>query len=178
MSVVILDRDGVINYDSDDYIRTVDEWRPIPGSIEAIAKLSQAGYKVYVATNQSGLARQYFTLSDLQSMHEKFESLLSQAGGEVSGIYYCPHHPNDECNCRKPKTGLLEKISQDSGESLSGTPFVGDSLSDINAATAYGCRPILVETGKGQKTVSLLSESVEVFANLESFVESFLSDTA
>jgi D-glycero-D-manno-heptose 1,7-bisphosphate phosphatase len=177
MLIVILDRDGVINFDSDNYIRAIDEWRPIPGSIEAIARLSKAGYSVYVATNQSGLARGFFSLEDLHMMHEKLESLVYAAGGEISGIYFCPHHPDDHCDCRKPNVGLLQRISQQSNDSLQGCPFVGDSLSDIRAAKAYGCKPVLVETGKGQKTLSQLDERIDVFQNLASFVDSLLNST-
>lgn len=177
MSTVILDRDGVINFDSDDYIKSVEEWRPIPGSIEAIGRLSQAGIKVYVATNQSGLARNYFSLDDLRQMHEKLNALVRKFGGEISGIFFCPHHPDDHCRCRKPNTGLLEKIAHESGESLVGAPFVGDSLSDITAAKDFGCRPILVKTGKGLSTLTLVDDSkhnIEVFSNLESFVDDYL----
>jgi len=173
--LVVLDRDGVINIDSDDYIKSVDEWKPIPGSIEAIARLSLAGYRVYVATNQSGLARNFFALEDLHKMHQKLESLVSTAGGYISGIYFCPHHPDDKCECRKPNIGLLKMISQDSKDTLQDCPFVGDSLSDIRAALAYGCRPILVETGKGLITLSVLDEEVEVFQDLASFVDFFLA---
>lgn len=153
MKLVILDRDGVINEDSDEYIKSVDEWIPLPGSIEAIARLSRAGFLVVVATNQSGLGRGYFRTEDLEAMHEKLVSMVEQAGGSIAAIHFCPHTPEDNCNCRKPAPGLLDAISADFGNiSLKGMPVIGDSLRDLEAGVARGCEPILVRTGKGRKS--------------------------
>jgi len=154
--LVILDRDGVINEDSDDYIKSVDEWIPLPGSIDAIAKLSRAGFDVVVATNQSGLGRGLFTLDDLEAMHQKLVGLVEDAGGRIAGIFYCPHVPEDDCDCRKPKPGLIDAIAEVMGEAVVGCPIVGDSLRDLQAGTARGCKPILVTTGKGAQTLTKL----------------------
>lgn len=150
--LIILDRDGVINFDSDDYIKTVDEWQPIPGSIQAIARLTTAGYKVAVATNQSGLARQYFNKATLDAMHAKMQQLVKMAGGSIAKIAYCPHLPGDNCDCRKPKPGLIRQIELATGLSASGQWMVGDSLSDMQAGAAAGCKTALVLTGKGMRT--------------------------
>jgi D-glycero-D-manno-heptose 1,7-bisphosphate phosphatase len=158
MKPIVLDRDGVINVDSDDYVKTAAEWVPIPGSIEAIAKLSQAGYDVFVATNQSGLGRELFTLQDLTEMHEKFLQLVTRSGGKVTAVCYCPHTPSDNCDCRKPKTGLLAQIEADHGCNLAGAYFIGDSVRDIQAGASFGCKPILVKTGKGEMAVSTLAK--------------------
>ena len=172
MSVIVLDRDGVINYDSADYIKSADEWHPLPGSMEAIAMLCAKGYKVYIATNQAGLARGLFTSADLEAMHQKLQSLVQDEGGEVSGIFFCPHHPDEHCLCRKPQPGLLDQIQTHSGISMRGMPFVGDSLKDLQAALAINARPILVRTGNGRKTEARLGEltsPVEVFDDLLQF---------
>ncbi|HTR00226.1 MAG TPA: D-glycero-beta-D-manno-heptose 1,7-bisphosphate 7-phosphatase [Candidatus Acidoferrum sp.] len=155
--LVILDRDGVINADSDDYIKTVDEWTPLPGSIAAIAKLSQAGYRIAVATNQSGLARGYFDEITLANMHNLMCALVEQAGGEIDVICYCPHLPTDDCYCRKPKTGLLEQIGDALNQPVQGAWLVGDHEKDLQMALAAGCKPLLVRTGKGAKTEAALS---------------------
>lgn len=182
--LVILDRDGVINEDSDHYIRSADEWLPIPGSIEAIAHLSRAGYKVTVATNQSGLARGYFSLRELDAMHEKLARLVQLQGGSVDGIYYCPHNPDDQCQCRKPKTGLIDQIFRDFDAVPTETWLVGDSLRDLQAGESSGCQVALVLTGKGADTQATLTRypeklimagDVPVFNNLNSFVEHILS---
>lgn len=154
--LVILDRDGVINEDSDDYIKSVDEWIPLPGSIAAIAKLSNAGFDVVIATNQSGLGRGLFTLDDLEAMHQRLVGLVEDAGGRIAGIFYCPHTPEDECDCRKPKPGMIDAIADVMGEDVSGCPIVGDSLRDLQAGAARGCKPILVKTGKGAQTLTKL----------------------
>ena len=169
MPVIALDRDGVINIDSPNYIKSSDEWMPIPGSIEAISLLCEKGYKVYVATNQAGLARGLFDLDDLNAMHDKLTSLVERAGGRIGGIMFCPHHPDEGCGCRKPKPGLLEQIQVHSGESLTGQYFVGDSLKDIQAAEAIGARPALVLTGNGAKTRLEVGEHVSVFSDLADF---------
>ncbi len=151
--LVILDRDGVINEDSDNYIKSAEEWVPIAGSIEAIAKLSKAGFSVYIATNQSGLSRGYFTLDTLAAMHDKLLGLVNSHGGHIAGIFFCPHLPSDQCNCRKPAAGLVDQIEQASGQSAQGAYFIGDSLKDLQAAATKQCRPILVKTGKGLRTI-------------------------
>src|SRR5690606_25788739 len=170
MSLVILDRDGVINFDSDDYVKSASEWRPIPGSLEAIARLSQAGFSVAVATNQSGLGRGLFDLDDLEAMHAKMDEALEDLGGHVTGVFYCPHHPDDECGCRKPKAGLIDAIEAELGLSAEGAPLIGDSLRDLEAGLAKGCEVILVKTGKGEKTHAALPpalrQHVAVFADL------------
>lgn len=175
--LVILDRDGVINYDSDDYIRTVDEWRPLPGSLEAIARLSQAGYSVAVATNQSGVARGYYDLAELDAMHEKMQNLLEALGGKVDYIAYCPHGPDDDCSCRKPLPGLLHQIARHFNVSLTGVAVVGDSLRDLESALAIGACPVLVRTGKGERTVAKggLPDGLEIYTDLADFVDHFLS---
>ncbi|MGQ9424822.1 D-glycero-beta-D-manno-heptose 1,7-bisphosphate 7-phosphatase [Gilvimarinus sp. F26214L] len=160
MSLVIIDRDGVINYDSDHYVKSAAEFQPIPGSLEAIAKLSQAGFTVAVATNQSGLGRGLFELEDLEAMHEKLTMLLHGLGGELGGIFYCPHLPDDDCDCRKPRSGLITAIEAELGMSARGAPLVGDSQRDLEAALSKGCDPILVRTGKGSKTLRNMPESL------------------
>ncbi|MFK0573467.1 D-glycero-beta-D-manno-heptose 1,7-bisphosphate 7-phosphatase [Endozoicomonas sp.] len=183
--LVILDRDGVINEDSDHYIRSADEWIPIPGSIEAIAKLSQVGYKIAIATNQSGLARGYFGITELDAMHDKLTTLVREQGGDISGIYYCPHGPDDDCQCRKPKTGLIDQIFTDVDAVRGDTWVIGDSLRDLQAGQDSGCKVALVLTGKGLKTQAKLIEhpeelsgtrDVPVYNNLFSFVEAMLSE--
>jgi D-glycero-D-manno-heptose 1,7-bisphosphate phosphatase len=178
MKFVILDRDGVINYDSADYIKSVTEWYPITGSIEAIARLHNAGFVVTVATNQSGLARGLFTQNDLDAIHRKLIALVEQAGGVVDGIFFCPHLPEQNCSCRKPATGMLQQIEQHFSASLDNAFFVGDSMKDIEAALAFGCRPILVRTGKGAATEAELElaklRNVPVFADLASAVDQLI----
>jgi D-glycero-D-manno-heptose 1,7-bisphosphate phosphatase len=181
VKLLILDRDGVINEDSDDYIRSAEQWQPISGSIKAIAALSKAGFTVYVATNQSGLGRGFFTQSDLDLMHDKLRVLVAREGGELQQIVYCPHRPEDHCNCRKPKTGLLEQIAEHAGCSLQDAPLVGDSLRDLEAAVAMKCKPILVKTGKGDQTLaklraerSPLLAQLQIFDSLAQVAESLL----
>ncbi|MDM8348981.1 D-glycero-beta-D-manno-heptose 1,7-bisphosphate 7-phosphatase [Pseudomonas sp. sp1636] len=154
MKLLILDRDGVINYDSDAYIKTLDEWIPLPGAIEAIARLSKAGWTVAVATNQSGLARGYYDRAALEAMHARLRQLVAEQGGELGLIVHCPHGPDDGCDCRKPKPGMLRQIAAHYGVSLAGVWFVGDSRGDLNAALAVDCQPVLVKTGKGLRTLA------------------------
>jgi D-glycero-D-manno-heptose 1,7-bisphosphate phosphatase len=156
MTLLILDRDGVINQDSDAYIRSMEDWIPIPGSIEAIARLSRAGFEVAIATNQSGLHRGYFDLDELESIHARMCQLVEEMGGRIAGIFYCPHMPDAGCACRKPATGLLESIERELCTSALGALFIGDSLKDLQAAQAYGCQPVLVRTGKGEQTLATL----------------------
>lgn len=154
--LIILDRDGVINLDSPNYIKSAAEWQPIEGSIAAIARFHRAGYQVVVATNQSGIGRGLFDRDILEDMHHKMRQMVQSAGGTIDGIYYCPHLPQDGCLCRKPATGLLDAIAADFSTSLSGVPMVGDSLKDLQVALASHCRPILVRTGKGAETEAKL----------------------
>ena len=158
MKVVVLDRDGVINADSAEFIKTADEFQPMPGSIEAIAKLHKNGFKIFVATNQSGLGRKLFDNDTLTQIHHKLCSMVEEMGGFIEGIFFCPHLPEDNCACRKPNTGLLEQIESEFDCSITGSYFVGDSLKDIQAAKAFGCLPILVSTGNGITTQSLLKK--------------------
>lgn len=167
MALLILDRDGVINQDSDQYIRNLAQWIPIPGSIEAIAALSNHGYSVAIATNQSGLSRGYFTLDTLEEIHAELCRLVEEAGGSIAGIFYCPHLPAEGCNCRKPGTGLLQAIELELGESASNAYFVGDSLKDLQAAQTYGCQPLLVRTGKGSNTEHQLNSGEAAVASLK-----------
>lgn len=153
MKLVILDRDGVINEDSDAYIKSVQEWIPIPGSIAAIAQLSKAGWTVAVATNQSGIARGYYDLATLDAMHARLRMLVAEQGGEVGLIVYCPHGPDAGCECRKPRPGMLTTIAAHYQADLAGLWFVGDSMGDLEAALAVDCQPVLVKTGKGHKTL-------------------------
>ena len=167
--LVILDRDGVINRDSDAYIRSPDEWHPIAGSIEAIAKFSAAGFDVTVATNQSGVGRKFIDLPALEAIHGKMRRQVREAGGDISVIVYCPHRPDDGCDCRKPEIGLFLRLSRQLCVPLDGVPMIGDSGRDIDAARAVGGRPILVMTGNGAKTASALAErgqAVESFTDL------------
>ena len=167
MALLILDRDGVINQDSDDYIKSVDEWVAIPGSIEAMARLSQAGYQIAIATNQSGLGRGYFQQSDLDAMHLKMITLLEEAGGKLAGIFFCPHTPDDNCECRKPKAGLIDAIEGALGYSAQNAFIVGDSLRDLEAGLLKGCTPLLVKTGKGERTLNkLANEPVAALSEL------------
>ena len=185
MPLLVLDRDGVINQDSDDYIRSLEDWVPVPGSIEAIAELSRAGYQIVIATNQSGLSRGYFTLDTLESIHDHLRELVQAQGGNIAGIFYCPHLPDEGCECRKPGTGLLVAIEAELQASVAGCYFVGDSLKDLQAAQAKDCRPVLVLTGKGEKTRSQLSapgvaldrpETIPTYANLAEASRAILGD--
>ena len=177
MKLVILDRDGVINVDSPDYIKTPEEWRPIPGSIEAISLLSNSGFAVYVATNQAGVARGLFSLQTLEAIHRKMLTLVEAAGGEIAGVFFCPHHPGDQCDCRKPNVGLLVQIANHYGGSLLSQPFVGDSTKDIEAAKKMRCHPVLVKTGNGEQTIKALTEPVDCYDDLLSFAKSVITST-
>src|SRR6185295_12533626 len=153
MKLIILDRDGVINEDSPDFIKSTQEWRAIPGSLEAIARFNHAGWRVVVATNQSGIGRGLFNFGGLFAMHDKMQRLLSELGGRLDGVFFCPHTPEDNCNCRKPKTGLFEDIARRFQVNLAGVPAIGDSIRDIQAARAAGARPVLVRSGNGAETL-------------------------
>jgi len=151
--LIILDRDGVINHDSDRYIRSPDEWRPIPGSLEAIARLNHAGFRVVVATNQSGLGRGLYDTATMIAINDKMHRALAQVGGRIDAVFFCPHTAESDCDCRKPKAGMLTEIGRRFGIDLTGVPCIGDSLRDLQAAEAVGAQPILVLTGKGEKTL-------------------------
>ncbi len=180
MKLIILDRDGVINQDSDDYIKSPDEWLPIPGSLEAIARLTRAGYRVVVASNQSGLARGFFDMDTLTRIHDKLHGALAVTGGAVDAIFFCPHAPTDNCACRKPKPGLLLDIAARLQISLSGVPVVGDALRDVQAARAVGARAILVRTGKGALTEARGEglQGVPVYDDLAAAVDALLAEQA
>lgn len=173
MKLIILDRDGVINQDSDLYIKSVAEWRPIPGSAEAIARLNHAGYRVVVATNQSGISRGLFDTATLNLMHDKMHKLVAQAGGRIDAVFYCPHKNDDHCACRKPAPGMFEEIAKRFRMSLAGVPAVGDSLRDLVASAALGCQPMVVRTGKGAKTLAAggMPEGTLIFDDLAAVAE-------
>lgn len=172
MKLIILDRDGVINYDSDQFIKSPEEWKPIPGSLEAIARLSQADYRVVVATNQSGVGRGLFDMYTLNSIHDKMHKAVAQAGGRIDAIFFCPHAADANCSCRKPKTGMLEGIAVRFNVDLKGVPAVGDSLRDLTSAADMGAQPILVLTGKGTKTQAQggLPEGTQTYPDLAAVV--------
>ena len=168
MKLAILDRDGTINQDSDQYIKSPAEWKPIPGSLEAIARLTQGGWRIAVATNQSGIARGLFDMSTLNAIHAEMHRAVGQAGGRIDAIFFCPHAADSNCECRKPKPGLLREIGTRFDVDLKGVPMVGDALRDIEAAAAVGAQPYLVLTGKGRKTRDAggLPKGTEVLADL------------
>lgn len=178
MKLIILDRDGVLNQDSDDYIKSVDEWIPLAGSAEAVGRLTHAGYTLAVATNQSGVARGYFSLDTLHAMHKKMAALAAEYGGRFVHIAYCPHGPDDQCDCRKPLPGLIHQIEQALGVSAQGSWMVGDSIRDLEAGIAAGCQPVLVRTGKGAKSEGKLPSpslpNVAVFDDLATFADFLL----
>jgi D-glycero-D-manno-heptose 1,7-bisphosphate phosphatase len=189
MKLIILDRDGVINHDRDDYVKSAQECIPIDGSIDAIARLHKAGFTVVVATNQSGLARGKFDLDDLEAMHEKITGLVEEQGAELGAIFYCPHAPEDNCKCRKPMPGMIDAIEAEFNISAEGFYFVGDSLRDLQAAITKGCKPILVKSGNGEKTLAqladvnlqtdapnLTSDQVQVFDNLAVAVDFIIAN--
>jgi len=177
MKLVILDRDGVINYDSEHFIKSPAEWKALPGSPEAIAKLTQAGYRVVVATNQSGIGRGLFDMDTLNAMHNKMHRAVQIVGGRIDAVFYCPHSADSNCNCRKPRPGMLERIGACFNADLTGVPAIGDSLRDLEAAAAVGALPILVLTGKGEKTRAegKMPEGTLVFSDLGAAVEHILN---
>lgn len=179
--LIILDRDGVINHNSEDLVRTPDEWRPIEGSIAAIADLSNAGFTVAVATNQSGIGRKLIDRPALEAMHDKMRRLVRDAGGDIARVVYCPHRPEDGCECRKPLPGLYLALARHFGVPLDGVPVVGDSVHDLEAAIAAGCRPVLVLTGNGKKTsagngVGGTAQPVETYADLAAAVKCLVGE--
>ncbi|PIG28854.1 D-glycero-D-manno-heptose 1,7-bisphosphate phosphatase [Janthinobacterium sp. 35] len=180
LKLIILDRDGVINHDSPDFIKSPAEWLPIPGSLEAIARLNQAGYRVVVASNQSGIAREYFDMTVLNAIHQKMHTLAQQVGADIDAIFFCPHAGADNCDCRKPKPGMFHEISKRYNTSLKGVPTVGDSLRDLQAGFISGCVPYLVLTGKGEKTNETggLPPGTQVFPDLAAVVSHLLKAPA
>ncbi|VAW53029.1 Histidinol-phosphatase [hydrothermal vent metagenome] len=180
MKVIVLDRDGVINHDSDAYIKSAEEWNPIEGSLEAISRLNHGGYTVVIASNQSGLARGYFDIETLATMHKKMDAMLAKVGGRIDAVFYCPHGPNDACDCRKPKPGMLLEIGQRFNVPLKDVIFIGDSVSDLKAASNAHAKAILVRTGKGVKAEKILvaeckqKERVPVYDDLAAAVTAIL----
>ena len=178
MKLIILDRDGVINEDSDEYIKSPDEWVPIPGSLDAIARLNHAGYMVAIASNQSGIARGYFSLETLAAMNVKMNDMLSSMGGRIDAMFYCPHGPRDGCDCRKPKPGMLTEIGNRFQVKLGDVYFVGDNINDVKAAQAAGARPVIVKTGKGAQTAEMVKSNgygdIPVYNDLNDVVSSLL----
>jgi len=177
MKLVILDRDGVINHDSDDYIKSPEEWVPIPGSLEAIARLHREGYKVVVVTNQSGVGRGLFDMNMLGRIHSQMLEAVRAKGGEIDAIFFCPHRPEDNCHCRKPQPGLYQEVTERLKVNLSGVYSVGDSERDIIVARLVSARPVLVRTGKGKHTLkkSKALTDVPVFEDLAAFTDNLLS---
>ncbi len=173
MKLVILDRDGTINHDSDDHIQSPAEWRPLPGSLEAIARLSQAGYRVVVATNQSGIARGLFDTATLVAIHDKLQRAAALAGGRIDAFFFCPHAADSACDCRKPRPGMLLEIGRRFNVSLAGAYMVGDAQRDLEAAAGAGARPVLVLTGKGLKTrdEGKLPPHTQVYPDLAAFAQ-------
>jgi D-glycero-D-manno-heptose 1,7-bisphosphate phosphatase len=173
VKLVILDRDGTINHDSDAYIKSPEEWRPIKGSLEAIARLTQAGYRVVVATNQSGIARGLFDTRTLFDIHDLLQRSVAQVGGRIDAFFFCPHAADARCECRKPQPGLLLEVARRFNVPLAETCMVGDARRDLDAAAAAGARPVLVLTGKGRQTQAAgdLPRGTEVFADLAAFAE-------
>ena len=179
MKLVVLDRDGVINFDSVHFIKSTNEWIPIPGSLEAIALLNQNGYRVAIATNQSGISRGLFDMVTLNAIHDKMHKALGQLGGRIDAMFYCPHAAENHCSCRKPKPGMMEEIGRRFGMDMKGVPMVGDALRDLQAGAVLGMQPILVRTGKGEATLAAggLPEGTLVFADLAEAVQHIISKT-
>lgn len=180
MKLIILDRDGVINHDSPDFIKSPQEWIPIPGSLEAIARLNQAGYRVVLATNQSGIARGLFDIATLNAIHSKMHAAAQLVGADIDAIFFCPHAALDACDCRKPKSGMFEEIGKRFKINLKGVPTVGDSLRDLQAGFNRGCLPYLVLTGKGERTQMTggLPPGTRVYPDLAAMVTALLKPGA
>ncbi|MGV0986010.1 MAG: D-glycero-beta-D-manno-heptose 1,7-bisphosphate 7-phosphatase [Limnohabitans sp.] len=183
LKLVILDRDGTINRASDEFVKSPEEWQPLPGSLEAISRLNHAGFHVVLATNQSGLGRGLFDMAALNAVHSHMVKMVAAAGGRIDAIFYCPHAPDEGCTCRKPAPGLLHQIQDRYGIDLHGVPYVGDSLRDMQAAQAAGCAPHLVLTGRhpdvqGQALPATFPAQTQVHANLSAFVDHLLGETS
>lgn len=176
MKLIVLDRDGVINQDSEQFIKSPEEWLPIPGSLDAVARLNQSGWRVVVASNQSGVGRGLFGMDMLNAINARMVELLAQVGGRLDAIFFCPHAADSTCDCRKPKPGLLHQIESRFNVDMTGVPMVGDSLRDLQAGVAVGCAPYLVLTGKGEKTRDDpdLPADTRIFPDLSAVVDSLL----
>jgi D-glycero-D-manno-heptose 1,7-bisphosphate phosphatase len=174
MKLVILDRDGVINFDSDRYIKSPAEWKPIPGSLQAIARLTQAGYRVVIASNQSGIDRGLFDMDTLNAIHDKMHNAVIAAGGRIDAIFYCPHSSDSDCDCRKPKPGMFERIAERFNTDLADAYAIGDSLRDLQAAVAAGAQPVLVLSGKGTLEEDWVPEGTLVYLDLAAAVDHIL----
>lgn len=172
--IVILDRDGVINRDSDDYIKSPEEWIPLEGSLEAIARLNHYGYRVFIFTNQSGIARGFIDEEALEQIHNKMETMLAELGGKIEKIFYCPHGPDDDCDCRKPGIGMLKQIEKHIGQAIDAAYIVGDSKKDIEAAVKVKANPVLVLSGKTISAPNWNAEGLQIFPNLKAFSDSIL----
>jgi D-glycero-D-manno-heptose 1,7-bisphosphate phosphatase len=177
MKLVVLDRDGVINFDSDRFIKAPDEWRPIPGSLEAIALLNQNGYRVAIATNQSGIGRGLLDMAAFNAINDKMTRHLAQVGGRIDAIFYCPHAADAQCGCRKPMPGMLREIGRRFNSDLKGIPAIGDALRDLQAAYAVGATPVLVGTGKGKLTAKEkeLPPTTQIFEDLAAVARHLVS---
>ncbi|ARP80492.1 D-glycero-beta-D-manno-heptose-1,7-bisphosphate 7-phosphatase [Bordetella genomosp. 8] len=180
MKIIILDRDGVINQDSDAFVKSPDEWIALPGSLQAISRLHQAGWTVVVASNQSGLGRGLFDMRTLTAIHAKMRRELAQVGGAIDAIFLCPHLPEDNCRCRKPLPGMYEQIAERFDVDLAGVPAVGDSLRDLQACATAGCAPWLVKTGNGLKTLASgqMPAGTRVADDLAAVVDILLEESA
>ena len=183
MKLVILDRDGTLNQDRSDYIKSPEEWVPLPGALEAVARLNHAGWHVVIASNQSGLGRGLFDVSTLNAMHAKMHKLLATVGGRVDAVFYCPHAPDEGCQCRKPEPGLFEQVGERYGLDLRSVPTVGDSARDVLAGVAAGCEPHLVLTGKGaayrgRSLPEIFPKATRVHADLAAFADFLLAREA
>jgi len=178
MKLIILDRDGVINEDSDEFIKSPEEWIPIPGSLKAISRLYRNGYRVVVISNQSGIARGLFDVDELNRIHSKMIHEVQEKGGQIDSILFCPHGPNDGCNCRKPRSGMFEELAERLQIKLNGVISIGDTERDIVAARGAEARPVLVRSGKGERTLASADpanlEGVPVYDNLEAVVHALL----
>lgn len=178
VKLIVLDRDGVINHDSDQFIKSPDEWRPIAGSLEAIARLNRAGFRVIVATNQSGIGRGLFDMGTLNAIHEKMHRALAHVGGRIDAVFYCPHTADAACDCRKPKPGLLKEAGRRFQTEMKGVPVIGDGLRDLDAAASVGAQPMLVLTGKGEKSLREggFPANTVIFPDLAFAVSALLAD--
>jgi len=179
LKLVILDRDGTLNHDSDEYIKSPEEWKALPGALEAVGRLNHAGYHVVLATNQSGLGRGLMDVASLNAIHKQMFKQLAAVGGRIDAIFYCPHTPEDACTCRKPLPGLLDQVAERFGIDIKDVPFVGDSLRDMQAAEAAGCMPHLVLTGKsealrGSPLPPTFPANTQMHTDLQAFVDMLL----
>ncbi|MBH98876.1 MAG: D-glycero-beta-D-manno-heptose-1,7-bisphosphate 7-phosphatase [Rhodospirillaceae bacterium] len=173
---IILDRDGVINYDSENYIRSPEEWRPLEGSLEAISALVSVGFEIAVISNQSGISRKLLSEKTLQNIHAKMISEVEKVRGRITAIYHCPHIPEAQCECRKPKLGMIKRLEKEHNVSVTDIPLIGDKPSDIELAVRAGARPILVRTGYGNRSAASIPKSVEIYDNLASAAEILISE--